>query len=166
MKALLLVLLFLCSPLLTAFGRIGETYQQCIARYGFTSGVDMRRADYPLYTFRVQLTPWLTTEAVEVGVRFYNGKSAQEIYEAVVHRKDGAWVRGNLFGSEIHEILELHGLLDDSRTPNVVASHQLLDTNRTPNVVWDHESDDSGFDFLMLTTKEFERVFGSPVTGF
>ena|SRR6266436_8578765 len=70
MRAPVLLALLLTS---TVFARIGETLDECQTRYGVMIGTDMMaRSDYPAYVFR--------KDGVEIRVRLYNGKSAQEIF--------------------------------------------------------------------------------------
>src|SRR5437016_4433859 len=70
MKKLVPLILFLSAS--ASFGRIGETLDECQARYGAMIGTDMSRSDYPAYAFR--------KDGVEIRVRLYNAKSAQEIF--------------------------------------------------------------------------------------
>ena len=57
----------------TSSARINETYDQIRARYGYAVHVDFQpQANYPLYIFE--------KDGLTIGVRFLDGKSAQEIY--------------------------------------------------------------------------------------
>lgn len=64
--------IFLSYTVSGAFARLGETLDECQARYGVMIGTDMSRSDYPAYVFR--------KDGIEIRVRLYNGKSAQEIF--------------------------------------------------------------------------------------
>jgi hypothetical protein len=129
MKMFLPLVLFLCGS--SAFARIGETLEECQTRYGVMQSVNMRRSDYPMYIFR--------KGDIMIGVRLYNGKSAQEVFIG-----DGKQITTN----QISEITR---------------------ANYDPKVEVHIEtkySDDLKSNALFIITKEFEKVFGELETGF
>jgi hypothetical protein len=84
MKKMLLVLTFLVSRVCLA--RIGETLDECTARYGPMQKIDNAvgkfYSDYPQHCF--------TFQNILIRVRFLNGKSAQEEFYSSVFLDDYA----------------------------------------------------------------------------
>ena len=170
MKTLLPVILVL--SLLsgsTSFARIGETLEECQARYGTMIGTDMTRSDYPAYVFR--------KEDVEIRVRLYNGKSAQEIFFGI--GKELTFV-------QIQQIRAAN--LNKTLPPNTTAHDETLNPHygdaaakrlnalgiriggvniegRDTRHPLGINGQDAKGDVLVITTAEFDRILGG-MTGF
>jgi hypothetical protein len=125
MNRLLLAGIFCASVTTSALARIGETLDECQLRYGVMVRVESKfRPDYPQYVYR--------KGDIEIRVRLYNAKSAQEIFSAS---------NRELTYNERDEILRANR---DSKT----------------EIVWDHKFfPDLHSDVLIITTKEFHRIF-------
>jgi predicted transcriptional regulator len=73
MNKLLLALSILISLSGAALARVGETFEECVQRYGILQRVESQfRPEYPQYCFKLG--------DVEIRVRFYLERSAQEMY--------------------------------------------------------------------------------------
>lgn len=74
MKAVFPLLVFLSVS--SAFARLGETLDECKARYGEVIRIENEfRPDYPQYCFQLG--------NIEIRVRLLNGRSGQEIFHGV-----------------------------------------------------------------------------------
>jgi hypothetical protein len=186
MKMFLPLVLFLCAS--PAFARIGETLEECQARYGVMIGTDMTRSDYPAYVFR--------KEGIEVRVRLYNGKSAQEIFFGIGTEMKPAQIQQiesvNLSIPDAHARAETFSPLSDEHIKMLAAlgvkvsqidpdlrgndlakqiestkpktARAAVGSEQQPHPIGINGEDGSG-DVLVVTTAEFDKVFAG-TSGF
>ena len=134
----------------TAFARIGETLDECQTRYGVMIGTDMTRSDYPAYVFR--------KDGIEIRVRLYDGKSAQEIFFGIgteMKREQLVDIQSDTRGAYMHsgpasndEIVQMLAALG----VKVSRSHP-IGINGEEGTSW----------VLVLQTAEFDNIF--PASG-
>jgi hypothetical protein len=106
------------------FARIGETMDECQQRYGAVmSVVSGDRQDYPQFCYRMG--------EVNIRIRFYNGKSAQEIFNVDGRR-----------------------LTDGERD-------LIRNGNTSSDAVWSAHSISENEDMIVITTREFEKIFNN-----
>ncbi|MEN3369964.1 MAG: hypothetical protein V7609_2107 [Verrucomicrobiota bacterium] len=120
----LLVVMMVSSP---AAARIGETFEECQQRYGILMRVDSQfHPDYPQYCFKLG--------EIEILVRFYNGRSAEEIFT----RSDA------------------DGDLTAAQTDEIVRSNR---ESSKEEIRWDLKKASRYSDMLVITTLEFYKIF-------
>jgi hypothetical protein len=122
----------LAAPLMIALpceARIGETLEECQTRYGILLRVNVDQSfhpEFPQYCFKLG--------DVNIRVRLYNGKSAQELF----------YCEGKLLTQQhVDEILE-----SNRRTVGA------------PELTWGSQYMPGSYreDILVVTTKEFAKI--------
>ncbi len=136
------------SPI--ARGRLGETLDECQARYGELLRIESSfREDYPQYCFR--------KGDIEIRVRLLNGKSGQEIFFVA----EG----GNISQSQISEILTANS---QGASWNDVP----IESTDSYPPIWKKLRSDGlakacySPPTLMLETFEFQKAWNAKGTGF
>jgi hypothetical protein len=145
----------------SAFARLGETLNECQTRYGVMIGTDMSRPDYPAYVFR--------KDGVEIRVRLYDGKSAQEIFFGITAELSFEQMRqidGANFSPEVKAHSEIYN-------PNIEADvKRLLSLGVKTIQIEQYKAAPQGIngetgqgEVLSITTYEFRKIFAG-TTGF
>jgi len=157
MRAVLPIFLFLVAS--SAFGRIGETLYECQTRYGTMIGTDMTHPNYPAYVFQ--------KDGIEIRVRLYNGKSAQEIFFGIGSELTTDQLRQfqavNLTSDATVHCETVPPVLEEKRAATLGLKILKVDPNR-PHFLGTNRQDGNGF-ALVFTTAEFDKVLGG-MTGF
>ena len=150
LRCLGLICLGLLASATSSQGRLNETFDEIRARYGYVDHIDYQpRADYPLYIFQ--------KDGIAIGVRFIDGKSAQEIYTTSGPVADfGAsdLLAANAQGSRWLELTvgksESYQRADGRATAEYMRSSK---TSKDPAV-------------LVIQTSQFNELVNAPGLGF
>ena len=148
-KSLGLIVLSLLASATPSWARLNETFDQIRTRYGYAVHINFQpRADYPLYLFQ--------KDGMTIGVRFVDGKSAQEVYKGSIatlgsvaadalntNSQGYAWTPLTIRESTTYE-----------RSDGTAIAHY-RPSRGTPNAA-----------VFVLQTSEFTNLFGAPGNTF
>jgi hypothetical protein len=143
-------ILTLC-PSVSSFARLGETLDECKARYGDVARTEYSREDYPQYCF--------LKGNIEIRVRLLSGVSAQEIFFG----RDG----NRMSQAQITEILQANsgGVEWRNAPPEDYAAWNLVRSDGKAHATYDVMAT-INTDILTIETFEFRKAFNAPGTGF
>ena len=134
----------------TSWARINETYDQIRARYGYAVHIDFQpQANYPLYIFE--------KDGVTIGVRFLDGKSAQEIYT-------GAGANTDFAAADVLAA-NAQGYAWSPLTVGRSSSYARADGAATAQYTRPSKTSNDPA-VLVVQTSEFNQLFNAPGLGF